>query len=100
MITVQRINSRFKPKFNTNNSTNYIHDESLVNLIKRTDEACERYKLEYAEPIYKVVETSAHGSMDNSYVRLKSGKTRYTGQDNEQSTYYEAKLIKKEVVSA
>ncbi|AZU99749.1 hypothetical protein DK1_000045 [Bacillus phage DK1] len=36
--------------------------------------------------------------MDNSYVRLKSGKTRYKGQENIQNTYYEVKLKKKEVV--
>ncbi|AZU99750.1 hypothetical protein DK1_000046 [Bacillus phage DK1] len=48
MITLQRINSRFKPKFNTNNNINFLDDSSLVNLIKRADECCERYGLEYA----------------------------------------------------
>lgn len=97
MITIQRINSRFKPKFNTNNTINFLDDTSLVNLIKRADECCERYGLEYAEPIYKVIDTDSRGSMDNSYVRLKSGKTRYKGQENIQNTYYEVKLRKVEI---
>lgn len=97
MRTIHRNDSRYKPAFNFNKNYNYISDNSLTNLIKRTDEICYKYNYQYDEPIYKVVETSTKSMNDNSGVRLKSRKTRYNGAETMQIEYYEAKL--KKVVS-
>lgn len=97
MKTITRSDSRFKPSFNFNREFNFISDDSLTNLIKRTDEICVKYGYEYNEPIYKVVETNTKTMNDNNGVRLKSKKTRYYGAESLQITYYEAKLRKVEV---
>lgn len=97
MKTIHRNDSRYKPSFNFNKYHNYISDDSLTNLIKRTDEICIKYGYEYDEPIYRVVETNTKSMNDNSGVRLKSRKTRYNGSETMQMEYYEAKL--KKVVS-
>ena len=95
MKTICRINSKYKPSLNfLTNTVNYMSDPNLTNLIKRADEYCVRYCLEYDEPIYKVIETSSFNLMENTGVRLKSNKTRYKGVDELEKVYYEAKLRK------
>lgn len=99
METITRRDSRYLPKFSTNRNLNYINDPSLTNLIKRADEICKRYGYDYECKIYKVIELYSYDEMNNSAVRLKSGKTRYTGTKSEHKEFYEVKLIKKEVVA-
>lgn len=94
MKTIHRNDSRYKPSFNFNNDYNYISDDNLTNLIKRVDEICGKYGYDYNEPIYKVIETNTKEMNDNSAVRLKSKKTRYTGAETLQLTYFEAKIRK------
>lgn len=98
MKTINRSNSRYRPTFNTEKEINYIFDESLTNLIKRVDEYCVRYGYDYAEPIYKVVESENTKTMMNTSVRLKSNKTRYKGNETSYVNGYEAKLRKVELV--
>jgi len=98
MKTIIRNDSRYKPK-NLNGKVVYLDDQNLVNMIKRADEYCIRYNLEYAEPIYIVRETQTCGTMTNTSVRLKSNKSRYNGQECSIREYYEVKLIKKESVA-
>ncbi|USL89554.1 hypothetical protein vBBcePLY3_00043 [Bacillus phage vB_BceP_LY3] len=94
MKTIHRNDSRYKPSFNFNKKFNYISDDSLTNLIKRVDEICDKYNYDYDEPIYKVVETNTKSMNDNSGVRLKSRKTRYTGAETMQMEYFEVRLRK------
>ena len=98
MKTINRNDSRYKPSFNFNREYNYISDFNLENLIKRTDEICNKYSYDYSEPIYKVIETNTNTMNDNNGVRLKSKKTRYSGAETLQIIYYEAKLRKVELV--
>ncbi|UIS65871.1 hypothetical protein ADEMBY_36 [Bacillus phage Ademby] len=94
MEKITRNDSRFLPKFSINRKVNYINDSSLSNLIKRADEMCDKYGLEYESRIYKVTELYSYDEMNNSAVRLKSGKTRYKGTKSEHKEFYEVKLIK------
>lgn len=95
MKTIRRNDSRFKPSNNFNDSrTKYLSDSNIKNLIKRADEYCVRYNLEYKEQIYKVIETPSHHIMNNSGVRLKSNKTRYKGSEVVEKVYYEVQLTK------
>lgn len=94
MEKITRNDSRFLPKFSINRKVNYINDSSLSNLIKRADEMCEKYGLEYESKIYKVTELYSYDEMSNTSVRFKSGKTRYKGAKSEHKEFYEVKLIK------